>query len=247
MVNMSISEGDRSMFLEYTNALLNRRKQLAPWPFTDANQVKQLYMDPVLYSTLNKLNGHTRDQVWSWLHLQRYFDVSVPGVKKGELVTVRVSDTDGLLCLRMGKGRAVTTTEYWPEFYQWTKQATRIELTNQLIHATVKRVVRRTTTFKQLTRALPETMKAVAQHIEVSTSQWHYNRPRKKYVEVMKELGDDGGARARAMPSELQQILLDRRSLIEGTMAQAVMLPNVNELGDHPWRDTWVAQLYLQA
>ena len=247
MANMSIADGDREMFLDYTSCLLNRRKQLAPWPFTSHEQVIQLYMDPVLYSTLNKLNEHMRNPASQWLHMQRFFEIDVPGVKKDGLVTVQLHSTDGLPCLRNGKGRAVTTTEYWPEFYEWTKQAARIELTNQLIYNTVKSVIMHTTTFKQLAKALPETMKAVAQHTSVSRQQWYYNRARAKYPEVMKELGDNGGMRARAVTPVLQEILSDRRALIEGTMAQAVMLPNVDQIGDHPWRDTWLTGLYLSA
>lgn len=244
MTNMSISGGDREMMSHYTADLLNRRKQLAPWPFTTAEQVTQLYMPPIVYSTFEKLGDF--EPVNQWLHKQRYVFVKVPEVIRGEYVKIRIHSRDNMIANRTEPLPAVQSVAEWPKFHAWVKAAVKIELTNQLVGATIKDTLNHCTTFKQLAKALPETMKAIAQHNSIKRPMWGYARASTKYKDVMKELGEDGGKRARSMHPELQKILQDRRNLIESTMAQAVMLPNNDWIGDHPWAETWTSGLYLK-
>ena len=241
MVNMSLADGDRYMLESHFDSLLMRRKQLAPWPFTMEHQVTQLYMPPVLFHTFNKLRDHCAPDVW--LHRNRYANVEVPHIIKGKLVGVRISCKDYLPTPRTGNLRAIETAPTWPQFHEWTKQAAMIEFTNHVVEQTFKRALKNATTYRQLAKALPETLKAIAAHNSLKSPPYHLRRASHKYTEVMKALGDHGGSRARSLPYELQNVIKTRRKLIESTMAQAVMLPANNYIGDHPWGDTWIQHM----
>lgn len=241
MVNMSIADGDRYMLESHFDDLLQRRKQLAPWPFTMEHQITQLYMPPVLFHTIVKLRDRCEPDVW--LHRNRNVHVEVPHILKGKLVQVRISCNDYLPVPRSGHLRAVETAPTWPQFHAWTKQAAQIEFTNNAVENTFRQALKQATTYRQLAKALPETMKAIASHNSCKRPAYHLRRATEKYKEVVKELGEDGGSRARSLPPELQRIIQERRKLIETTMAQAVMLPDKNHIGDHPWGDTWINRL----
>jgi hypothetical protein len=120
-------------------------------------------------------------------------------------------------------------------------QALKVETENQIAHEAIKQTVAAATTYKQLFKALPQTMQAVVAHASTVENNWEYRSNRPKLREVLAINNSEGATRARNLPDGVNHMLRRRQALVETTLASAVMLPPHDGMQkDHVLDQTWL-------
>ena len=248
MANMQLSQSDKEMLLSYSRQLLARRKQLAVLNLK-IDEVEQLYLPRYFYHTIKKLaeRDPSNERFYNRSTAQQVRYDSFLGDKPLRIF---------LRCNRQNKMIATYTSDYDPriqmdspylsEFRRWCIEALKVETANQVTAYVVNRVISDATTYKQMFKALPESMKAVAAHSETRDRDWAYRSQRTKLKEVLAENNRDGAGRARSLPDETVALLDRRRSTVEEVLAMSVLLPDHDGQLEHSVFDqTWVTSFSI--
>lgn len=242
-VNMSIADGsDRSFIDQAVKNLLNRRKQMAPWPF-DVHSTEQLFIPMGVWELRDKLRT---TQLFDYTDLLNR-DV-IQRVKVSGIIANRDLDLD-LMCTTQFWSTherkelpVLTSSPHYLRFREWAETATKIQLTNELVYDTVSACVKSMTTYRQFWKALPETMSAIAgyaDHLKKNGDPYDSRRAREKLAKAMPELRKSGADAARKLPEEIAAPLRKHKAVIETVMASSMLLSPKTALDNGPFQRTW--------
>ncbi len=239
MANMSMCMGDNDMLTWAVTALLNRRRQLCPWPF-DVTQTELLYIP----KNIHDLKPHLME-VEGLCAITNSISLDTGYKVNNQNVQLHIKHKESHLWGGAGwnaKNKLVPSSSSQAEFLTWLRNAIQVQSMNEVTHAAALSTIRACTTYKQLQKALPQSMKAIRAHVDSVSSRSNYQHTRaiEKFKEVMVEIGDTGGGRAKVMPPELTAVLDKYKATIEGTLASAVLLPAYEGLDQNSaFTNTW--------
>lgn len=248
MANMSLGQSDREMLQTYLLALLQRRKQLAPLRMS-VEQIERVYVPGYFYATVAKLNERDPNNRF-FLNAADNVPVAYKnfyGAGKDLHVYLRAKRVTMMAYNNRIDSSApvLENSPFIRPFREWCVQAVKVQTTNQIVYYVARDIITSATTYKQLFKALPETMEAVSAHCSLPfvDGQWVYRNQRVKLRECLKINKQEGAKRARALPASTLDLLNSRRTLVEGTLASAVLLPHHDGIGedltfDRTWVDT---------
>lgn len=241
--NMQLSQGDKEMIGFGVAALLDRRKQLCPWPFT-IEQTEKLFITENVWRARQQivdLNPNYDDLFYKG-SVQK---ISVQNVVVNRELDILIRCSARFWCGQSNeKLPAVTHAPHYPEFHQWCVEAAKVQAMNEHVGRIITKVLNKATTYRQIHKALPETLSALTSHYasEKRKNSWNYRNAIHKLGNVTAELGSTKVNRAREMPQELKETLAGHRHHVEQTMAMAVLLPDHDGTGHgQPFDATWIS------
>lgn len=255
MSNMQLSDSDKEMIKSYTQTLLNRRKQLCPLEMSIEN-VERLYIPSYFYNTLQdlflrdvKLPGYMHKNTYVDLRLPFNIDLDVISTARAHIQVNRGSGTRLITTADNGTPlMAIKSSPGYRAYAEWCAKVVEVELTNRVVAYVVRHVLNTATTYKQLFKALPESMQAVAVQADIHDKQndWAWRNQRSKLKEVLRINNKEGAERARNLPAYTNEMLNRRRALVEQMLATSVMLPAHDGLGaDSVFQNSWVEGITL--
>lgn len=250
MVNMSLCARDREMAKAYVKALTERRKQLCPWPF-GAKEVESLYIPANLLKVRDEIADASPNFGWLFAKNTRVSLDMKNAVIMDKAFEVFIMASDGVSVWAPlsynDSVRPCLSSPHWPAFRTWCLQAYKTEVENMVTQRTINTLFEHATTWKQVHRALPRTINALRAYVDaVDSSQprggshYYFRSPRAKLREVQAALDREGSSLARRLPRETQELLRKRGDFAEEIMAQAMLLEDRQNLGEGPFRNTWV-------
>ena len=246
MTSMQISQGDREAMNAAMMELLLRRRQLAAWPF-DRDETELLYIPRNIWD----LKAHIRNyDCGKLLYHDNEQQITVLGLLS-TAVTVNVQSSSYNLWsgqyLHSNKPNmpVCKAAPHYRDFMSWLAGAIKIEATNQRVYNVWTSVVNTTTTFKQLEKALPVSLQAITAQYAVGDA-WQYRKERGKLAAIKVLLETEGARRARTLKEETLELLRPNKSLIEGVLAQCVILPNhCGLLKGSEFDRTWINGMFV--
>lgn len=242
--NMSIADGDRTLVYEAIRNLLNRRRQMVPWPFS-LDETEQLYLPRAVWELKQNL-GSGVQPTGDYTTLLFTFNkqcVRVPGILRDQAPVLTIHRAGPLLCSQKDVvWDVLPSSPSYARFREWAANAAKIQLTNELVFDTTNKAFKKMTTFRQFYKALPETFNAVIHYSDALTKARHYHsysRAASKLRSIATELRAEGASGARNLPEEVAEAVRQHKAVIEMVMASSMLLPICDDMGNGPFRSTW--------
>lgn len=244
MVTMNLSDSDKAMAFEFSRTLVTRRKQMCPWPLT-AGETETLYIPSNLLAMRDELlarNESTKELLYYGQRLS--IDLSDYPIR-GKKWKVGIS-TNNYQSMWVPQNCSTVDACYesphWATFQTWALTAYKVEYENLLVLNTIGRLFNVATTWKQIHKALPETLNGLLIQAGSSDARrsWSYKSNTRKLKEVAQQLRSEGSSRAKNLPDIAADMIKRRGSFVESIMAQAALLDEKTVLDDGPFQDTWV-------
>ena len=221
--NMNLSSGDKCMLGEYTRRLLMRRGQLHPWTL-DNEETERLYIRGDIWRAVQSIREAGYGDV-----IQRNARITILERTTGGYLNVVVShDANGGLMSPKAYSAmdVIPGTPEHKKFSEWLAGAAKCKAEDEIVQRLIDTLAGQCTTYRQLEKALPASIQAVAAYAASKEAYvYQYRRNREKLIGVVTALGDSGGKRAKNLPAHLQQLLGKHSALAERVLATCVMLP----------------------
>ena len=226
MVSVNISDTARQQLRNAASHLLDRRKQMCPWPF-DVAETEQLYIPRHIWDVGDRIRtAHPKGK-----HLLntssgqtvRMLDV-LPDKYTNPVVSIICT---GHIWTFAGEVNACTGTELYPKFRSWVRKAAKIELEKETALAAFRLGMGACTTFKQLHKAMPEMCKGTLgyfsnQNDDANT--YTMGNFAQRAGEITAELKNS--SRAQSLPHAVRETLENARIISEPAFVQAMMMDN---------------------
>lgn len=243
MVTMNFSATDKANVPHLIEVLGKRRRQLSDFPELTPEAVHELYMPPEILSAQRTLQDHGIN-LNEWFYTSNCVAVKVPYVTSLGTVSVYIRANNTRLPSIASHNSSYPIQMHasaWPEFHAWVRRAYKIHVVNKHVGKLVSAVLPEVTTWNQFYKILPETTMALGAQADLwRRHKWDSRGGYEKIGIVARELADKPTPRARQLSDDLRERVAKYRPLVETSMAQAMLLDNLEGMPNTDWQNTWV-------